>query len=176
MNHRIALLTVDLSLEDERMYHFMAKALSEAGWRVEIINTVFEGRDSDKIYYRKVDVPFSKLMRNVFAYKAMINGLLKSRADIAVIFDAELLKILPKVKHIMPIQVIFDANKHVENNKIILKRKLIYADAIVSASEEKADTIMKLIERSCTVIRDSCDADMLISLCDELEKGGRYNI
>ncbi len=176
MNHRIALVTLDLSNDDKRMYHFMAKSLSKAGWRVEMINTTFEGKGSERIYYRKAMLPSFGMLKRFSAHKAMMNGLLESRADIAVFFDAELLKMLPKAKKLMPIQVIFDINREAAEFKSLLKRKLIFADAVITDAENKADYIMEHFNRSCTVITDEYDSDLLISLCDELERGGRYNI
>lgn len=176
MNHRVALMTLKFPIDDKRIYSFMAKALSRAGWRVEIINPIFGGKDSDKVYFRKTEAPASLLMKKIFYYKSFLNALLESRADIAVICDAGLLKILPKAKRILPIQVIFDAGRTTDKGGLLLKQKLELADAVITDSDDKAEIIMKWYERSCTVIRGECDADMLISLCDELEKGGRYNI
>ena len=175
MNHRIALMTLDYLSDENRIYSFMAKSLSNAGWRVEIINPIFEIRDSERIYFRKADIPQNRFIKKMYAHNAMIKGLLESRADIAVICDATLLKMLPKVKQIMPVQIIFDHKGGIKSISR-LKRKIMFIDAVITDSEESSDNISDLYGRSSTVIRGDIDSDLLISLCDELEKGGRYNI
>ena len=176
MNHRIALMTFNLAEDEKRVYRFMAKALSGAGWRIEIINPVFEGQDSQRIYFRKSDVRHGGFLKRFAPHRTMMKSLLESRADIAVLCDAELLKMLPKAKRIMPIQIIFDMNGTVENNYGIFKRKLLLADAVITENEETADKVSELYGRTATAIRGEIDKDLLISLCDELERGGRYNI
>ena len=187
MNHRIALITSTEKSSDNRIYCFLAKTLCKNGWRVEVINPHFEGIDNDKIRFRRVALPTLSVLRMKNSHKLMLSALKESRADVVILHDAELLLMLPKLKSQMVIQVIFDAYQKTCEPKsfmrkiadiaenVIIANKLEYVDAIITNDISAVDRISEKFERTSNIIANENDADLLLSLCDELEQAKKYS-
>ncbi|WMJ84032.1 glycosyltransferase [Oscillospiraceae bacterium LTW-04] len=169
MNHRIAMVTTAHPHDDVRIYHKEAKALARAGWRVEIINSHFAGTDENGIRFCRVALPGGRLWRMLGARKAAVEALLKSRADICVLHDPELLPLLSYLQR-MVIITVYDAHEDLPAQLVtkpwiptlfsgtaarwgrrLLTRYLPLADGVLTATDGIAQTLEGLNNRICVV-------------------------
>lgn len=183
MNHRVAMVTSVHQYNDVRIYYKFAKTLSDAGWRVEIINSQFEGMDSDKIRFRRVAIPSGRIGRILFSPKLMCEALFESRADICILHDPELLTLIPKLKSKMPIQVVYDAHENLSAQlcakhwipfgmrrlsshigEAALKHYLPMADMVMAATEGIAENlacygVQAMVVKNRPALRDMAEFD-----------------
>lgn len=180
MNHRAAIVSSALGHDHPFIYEQLALPLSENGWRVEIINPRFEGSDENKILFRRLPIEEKLLFKAANRRRLIIEALLAGRADICIIHEPMLLPLIPKLKRLMPIQVLLVLSEQQQSSflrgspmgEVFLRRFIPAADSVIIKSAEQLSLFEKL---NCRAEIFS-DAKALCELCRRLEQRGRFSL
>lgn len=173
MNHRIAMITAERTDSDERIYHRESKALVQSGWRVEIINPVFEGKDSAEIRFSRMALPENAVLRFFAAKRRVISSVRESRADICVLHDISLLPVIQGLKS-FGVQTVVDIHESECKGSLLyalpgmlsrsiycslINRYLPLADGVIAANSLVGKRLSKL-NNNIVVVHDGptgCD-------------------